>query len=327
MKHSRLLILISVAVWVAFALAACQSTAPSTQVAAPPSAPAAASQPDVEARNLAVVQRFYDEYAAGHADVILEVHPETITMHYAGSAEEVPTQVLRDDLAALKAANPDLRAEVHQMFAAGDLVVTELTWTTTHTGDYFGIPATGKTTTHSGIVVRRLKDGQIVESWEMWDDLVFLQSIGYLPSWDEIIASGSAAEPTASETSEILASKPGDLIGVWRGQPGSPGDPPQTYWWFQADGTYRVTFEIERFSDNYSVEQGRLSFDGTTLTLEAAENGCAGAAAEAKATYEARVVVRDGNQPVRLKLTPVSEPCAARRNALSGSMAYKQPQP
>jgi steroid delta-isomerase-like uncharacterized protein len=143
----------------------------------------------VEEQNLAVVQRFYDEYSNGNADVILEVHPETLTMHYAGGAEDVPAQVLRDDLHAIKQANPDLHAVIHDMFAQGDIVVTELTWTTTHTGDIFGIPATGETITHNGIVVRRLENGKIVESWEIWDDLTFLQSIGYLPSWDEIIAS------------------------------------------------------------------------------------------------------------------------------------------
>lgn len=136
------------------------------------------------------MQKFYDEFANGNAEVILEVHPETINMHYAGEAEAVPTQVLYEDLKALKAANPDLHAEIHAIFAQGDLVITELTWTTTHTGDYFGIPATGKTSSHPGIVVRRLAEGKIIESWEMFDDLSFLQSLGYLPTWDEIIVQG-----------------------------------------------------------------------------------------------------------------------------------------
>jgi steroid delta-isomerase-like uncharacterized protein len=146
--------------------------------------------PTVEEQNLALVQRFYAEYGAGNADVILEVHPETLTMHYLGSADEVPAQALRDDLAAIKAANPDLHAEIHDMYASGDLVITELTWTTTHTGELFGVPATGETLMHPGIVVRRIENGKIVESWEMWDDLTFFNSIGYLPAWDDVIAQG-----------------------------------------------------------------------------------------------------------------------------------------
>lgn len=140
------------------------------------------------AANVAVVQRFYDELGAGNIDVIRETHAETITMHYAGEAETVSTQALRDELAALKEANPDLHAEIHNIFGAGDIVVTELTWIGTHTGDYFGIPATGRTAMYSGIVVRRLADGKIVESWEMFDDLAFLHSLGYSGDWDALVA-------------------------------------------------------------------------------------------------------------------------------------------
>ena len=145
-----------------------------------------------EADNLAVVQRFYEEFGAGNSQVILDVHPDTLTMHYAGEAEDVPTQLLYEDLAALKVANPDLHAEIHDMFAAGDYVFTELTWSGTHTGEFFGIPATGNPVMHSGIVVRRLEDGKIVESWEMWDDLTFLNTLGLSPGWDEIV--GEAQE-------------------------------------------------------------------------------------------------------------------------------------
>jgi steroid delta-isomerase-like uncharacterized protein len=141
-----------------------------------------------EEQNLATVRRFYEEFSAGNADVILEVHPETLTMHYAGEAEDVPTQLLRDDLAAIKEANPDLHAEIHSMVASGDIVMTELTWTATHTGPFFGIPATGETALHNGVVVRRLEDGKIVESWEMFDDLTFFNSIGLSPSWDDLLA-------------------------------------------------------------------------------------------------------------------------------------------
>ncbi len=123
------------------------------------------AQSDTETTNLAVVQRFYEELSAGNTDVILAVHGDTLTMHYADSVEEVPTQLLADDLATLKAANPDLRAVVHDLFAAGDLVIANITWTTTHTGDYFGIPATGRTSLHNGLVLRRLENGKIVESF------------------------------------------------------------------------------------------------------------------------------------------------------------------
>jgi hypothetical protein len=56
--------------------------------------------------NMAVVQSFYDEFAAGNADVILAVHPMTVTMHYAGETEDVPTELLYEDLAAHQRSQP-----------------------------------------------------------------------------------------------------------------------------------------------------------------------------------------------------------------------------
>lgn len=144
------------------------------------------AQSDDSAANVAIVQRLYEEISAGHVEVILESYAATVTLHYAGATEVVAAQALHDELAVRKAANPDLHAELHNLFGVGDLVVAELTWTTTHTGDYFGLPATGRTTLYNGLVVRRLENGKIVEAWEMFDDLAFLHSLGYTGSWDEI---------------------------------------------------------------------------------------------------------------------------------------------
>lgn len=179
----KLVLLVSVAISVAI-IAACQPIQPDLVS----TAARTAMQAETEAQNLAVVERFYTEFAAGNAAVISEVHPMTLTMHYAGSAEDVPTALLEEDLAAIKAANPDLHAEVHSMIAAGEYVFTELTWSGTHTGDFFGIAATGNPVVHNGIVVRRLQEGKIVESWEIWDDLTFLAELGLAPSWDEATA-------------------------------------------------------------------------------------------------------------------------------------------
>jgi steroid delta-isomerase-like uncharacterized protein len=312
---------------IAFALAACQSPAAPAPTQAPVST-TIASAPDQTEQNIAIVRRFYEEFSKGNADVILEVHTPSLRMHYAGSTEEVPAQVLRDDLAAIKAANPDLRAEVHDIFGSGDIVVTELTWTATHTGDFFDLPASGKTVIHNGIVVRRLEDGKIVESWEMWDDLAFLQSIGYLPSWDEIVASQTAAEPTpdpAQAVSESPITSISDMVGIWQGQPGEPGDPPQSYWWFQPDGRYQIVFELHQFVDGFPVEAGTFSFDNEQLTLEATQGGCEGE--EGKAVYTAVLKRSPDGKRSWLNLSVVSEPCSSRRNGARYDMPWVREKP
>lgn len=179
-RRTPLIVILSVLL---FVVAAC--AAPPPPVAVDILSPAAIAAK--EAANVAIVRSFYEEYAAGHPEVILEIHPETIRMHYQGQADDVPTQALYEDLAAIKASNPDLHAEIFSIIGMGDYVFTELAWAGTHTGEIFGIAPTGNPYFHPGIVVRRLENGLVVESWEVWDDLTLMNGLGFTPSWDEIV--------------------------------------------------------------------------------------------------------------------------------------------
>ena len=44
-----------------------------------------------------------------------------------------------------------------------------------------GIPATGKPVTVEGVVMHRIEDGQIHESWDIIDNLGMLQQLGVIP--------------------------------------------------------------------------------------------------------------------------------------------------
>jgi len=72
-------------------------------------------------------------------------------------------------LSAIRAGFPDHDAEVIHMVSEGDLVATYKTFTGTHTGDFFGIPATGKKATIRVMDVVRYRDGLIVEHWNVVD--------------------------------------------------------------------------------------------------------------------------------------------------------------
>jgi steroid delta-isomerase-like uncharacterized protein len=267
-------------------------------------AAAVAEQRQAEAANLEIVRRFYEEYSAGNADVILEVHPETIVMHYLGSAEEVPAQVLRDDLAALKDANPDLHAEIHDMRASGDLVITELTWKATHTGDYFGFPASGRSLEHPGIVARRIENGLIVESWEMWDDLTFTNAMGLTGSWDDLVAGATAADAAAEP----------ELPGKYRVllDEGLGGDVSAGYYRVNLteDGRYQISFTEDELALGALGVDGSYALDGGQITF-VDESGFAACPPEEAGVYEWAL---DGNQ---LALTEVEDSCELRSYVLS----------
>ena len=66
--------------------------------------------------------------------------------------------------------------------AEGDLVTTYQTWRGTHTGEFLGIPATGKAVKVSGVDIVRVADGLIVEHWGILDMLLLMQQLGVIPA-------------------------------------------------------------------------------------------------------------------------------------------------
>lgn len=62
-------------------------------------------------------------------------------------------------------AFPDLTSNEDGVLGDGDKVAIQWTINATQTGDFFGMPPTGKAIQVSGMDVLRVKDGQFVEHW------------------------------------------------------------------------------------------------------------------------------------------------------------------
>jgi steroid delta-isomerase-like uncharacterized protein len=77
-----------------------------------------------------------------------------------------------------RAALPDLHMTLDDVFAEGDKVVVRVTWHASHSGDFLGIPSTGKPFTMTGIGILRIVDGRLVERWNVSDVLSAMRSLG-----------------------------------------------------------------------------------------------------------------------------------------------------
>jgi steroid delta-isomerase-like uncharacterized protein len=84
-------------------------------------------------------------------------------------------------LTAFANAFPDSQIAVDDMIAERDRVVTKKTMTGTHTGEFNGIPPTGKRVEIQYVDILRLRDGQIIEHWLSMDQLSFMQQLGVIP--------------------------------------------------------------------------------------------------------------------------------------------------
>ena len=76
----------------------------------------------------------------------------------------------------------DRQVEIADQVIAGDKVATRWQATGVHSGDFNGIPATGRHFRMTGISIARIAGGKIVESWEVTDDAGLLRQLGVLPS-------------------------------------------------------------------------------------------------------------------------------------------------
>jgi steroid delta-isomerase-like uncharacterized protein len=78
----------------------------------------------------------------------------------------------------------DFKHHVEEVIDAGDRVVLRITDRATHTGEFEGVPATGRRIEMGQISIYRVRGGQLVEIREEADVLSLMQQIGALPAHD-----------------------------------------------------------------------------------------------------------------------------------------------
>ena len=132
--------------------------------------------------NAGVVFRAFAAQAAGRETWIAE-HDELfgpeLVGHFAGLPPIDAQTHLELGLAAFDGF-ADLERLIEDLLADGDRVVARWTTRGTHTGEFMGIPATGRVVTTSGITIFRLENGLIVEEWSESDTFGLLQQLGAL---------------------------------------------------------------------------------------------------------------------------------------------------
>lgn len=75
----------------------------------------------------------------------------------------------------------DTHFTVEEQIAEGDQVVTRGTWSGTHSGDFQGVPPTGKRIAISAVLFDRIEDSKIVEHRSQFDMLSMMQQLGLVP--------------------------------------------------------------------------------------------------------------------------------------------------
>lgn len=75
---------------------------------------------------------------------------------------------------------PDYQTNIEDIVAEENKAAARIKMTGTHTGEFMGIPPTGKRISFTGIYIVRIADGKIVEHWGEEDSVSLLQQLGLL---------------------------------------------------------------------------------------------------------------------------------------------------
>ena len=129
-----------------------------------------------EAANKAIVRRFVEEFQDQHRVEVVDELVSRDFVNRSGTVRDIPGMERATDFEGMKEIDrmyrksfPDQRVTIRDMAAYGDKVWTYKTFSAVHTGEFMGIPPTGRTVTIDAIDIMRVVDGKIVELWAVQD--------------------------------------------------------------------------------------------------------------------------------------------------------------
>ena len=134
--------------------------------------------------NIAVIRRAAEAVSSGDLAVIGQLTLPDFVRH--DLAEAFPrvegTQGVTDFLQMVRAALPDLRIEIEDIFASEDRVAMHIRISGTHQGEILGVPPTGKRVEYRSVNLYRMADGKIAETWQLADVWGFMRQVGAIPA-------------------------------------------------------------------------------------------------------------------------------------------------
>ena len=131
-------------------------------------------------QNKAHIRRVIEHvYNRGDLDLVDAVAASDLVIH-AASQDIRGREGAKRYVAALPAGFPDLTFTIEDQIAEGDMVVTRWTARGTHSGEFQGVPATGREIRIAGTDIDRIAGGKVAECWAHLDELGLMRQLGVI---------------------------------------------------------------------------------------------------------------------------------------------------
>lgn len=138
-----------------------------------------------------VIDQFLEAYESYDMEKLLALHADDAVWTWLDSGKNFPDfgpdGVLigsgKDAIQAmfenLRAGFPDWTCTVEDMLAASDKVVVRYFCSGTHTGEWNGLPPTGRPIQFQSMIMHKIEEGRVVEDWSEYDSLGWMQQMGF----------------------------------------------------------------------------------------------------------------------------------------------------
>jgi steroid delta-isomerase-like uncharacterized protein len=126
-----------------------------------------------------VAKRFIAEiFVAGRVEAVDDlVTPDFVSHGLPGAGPDVMKAAIERVAPALS----DVSMAIQDAISEGDRVAVRLESSATQSGDFMGMPATGKRYTVEEIHIFRITDGKVAEHWHQFDTAGMMRQLGIMP--------------------------------------------------------------------------------------------------------------------------------------------------
>jgi steroid delta-isomerase-like uncharacterized protein len=131
----------------------------------------------------ATINRSKEMWNTGNLNIVDEIYAKSFVNHYPFDPSVRDLDSFKKFVTECRKGMPNLSVTIEDMIAEGDKLACRWVCSGTHEVDFFGIAATGKKATWTGVTIYRFdSSGKIVEAWWSEDALGMLQQLGVIPT-------------------------------------------------------------------------------------------------------------------------------------------------
>ena len=131
-------------------------------------------------KNKDIVRQYQEIYNSNDLDRLVEVVSEDLLTPNIMPGIPHGLEGAKAAHRIMLAGFPDYQTVIEDILGEGDKVAARIRMSGTNTGQFMGIPATGKRVEFTGMYIARIANGKIVEHWGEEDSVSLLQQLGVL---------------------------------------------------------------------------------------------------------------------------------------------------